>query len=619
MKSISSRCTHLNYPSLAVPISSPLISISSQSHLNLNSHHIIPRTNMPWEKVEDDGKHYYYNPDTQETSWTNPEEIQWQQFSTDDGQKYYYNATTGETTWDEPDQFVPEIETALEVPELVLDGAGTDVVTDVVAETLDGPTDIERELESKPVVKDIEVDRDEEAFKRLLLENKVDSTWSFQDVMAKLSTRPQYWSVDDALDRKRLYDEYLTAETKKHISNKTEVRQQFKTNFIQVLLNYQDKGYLNEYTRWHSVKSRLVREENSLFKHSVLPDGEIYEIFKQYQDDMKNAKRQAIIQKKQQAISELNAYLTKINPGIVIDSDNWDDLYEKLQQDDRFKANKHFEVLDKVDILQLCLDTLYPQEIERLETEVDTKQKQNYTNDRKARDVFKSLLKEIPIQADTTFEEILPLIEDEDAFIEICGRNGSTPIELFWDIISEKQQLLKVKADVVESCIQGLDMNLQDVLVDEEKFREAFTSITDDRLEEIDFEDELSLIYEILKKNLEARKIQETKELKASLAQKKNNFVYWLQSEYDKYGVVDSTIDKGVKVYKIKGDFGPEIEEINEYKAMAEVAEKLQCQLDQVVTEALEELVRRLNERQPKRKAEEEPKRNVKRKPVLNY
>ena len=66
---------------------------------------------MPiWEQLKtEDGQTYYYNKETEETSWTLPEGEEavvstsgWQEYTTDDGRTYYYNESTGETTWDKP-------------------------------------------------------------------------------------------------------------------------------------------------------------------------------------------------------------------------------------------------------------------------------------------------------------------------------------------------------------------------------------------------------------------------------------------------------------------------------------------------------------------------------------
>ncbi|CAI5755712.1 unnamed protein product [Candida verbasci] len=381
-----------------------------------------------WEELKtEDNETYYYNSETNETRWILPEgatikpkevvESKWEEYETADGQKYYYNESTGETTWDKPKEL--EEQETQEKPKEV-------------------ESEIEKQLKDKPVIvnglmKDIKDDGSGEDFLKLLKDNNVDSTWSFQKVMETFIDKPDYWSIKSSIRRKQLYEEYLITKFQEELSNKSLLIETFKKNFTTQLENLKSRGSLNQDTRWITIKKILIEEENPIFKTSMMSDLELAGLYYEYTDKLKQDNQEMIRTKKDQALTELKNYLNN-NSNLVMNSKTWELFYNHLINDSRFKSNHHFNILTKLDILKLYESELYPNLIKNLNSKITNLMKQNYTFDRIARAKFKKLLGALEITIDTEFKDILPKIENEDAFIELCGRSGSTPLELFLDI-----------------------------------------------------------------------------------------------------------------------------------------------------------------------------------------
>ncbi|KAK6456357.1 uncharacterized protein RJT20DRAFT_128222 [Scheffersomyces xylosifermentans] len=489
-----------------------------------------------WEKATDtEGRTYYYNSKTNETSWTIPESSEqtaastgsWQEYTTDEGKKYYYNETTGETTWEIPEELKHAQSTG---------GAGSgshqEELTGSVLKSSE-ETENDKELALQPIKQYKLVNPPayasfedaKNAFTELLRSNKVDSTWSFQSVMSKLIKDPVYWAVPDALQRKKLYDEYLLTRFKEDLSNKSSLAENFEKNFIEELKKFEEKGKLKWNSRWISIKTMLIEDDNAIFKHTILSDTEVADIYYKYIASLKADHEEGIKKEKERALSELESYLTKINPSIVSDSKNWSDLFGKLQEDPRFKANKHFNVLSKLDLLDLYETKIYPTIIKDIKEDMNTIQKSNFRADRKARENFKQLLRTFKINANSSFKDFLPRFETEDAFIEICGRNGSTPVELFWDIVDEKNQLLKLKKDIIEAVLSDLkksdpSQTKDKILSSKESFLQVLSGLKDDErissfeiriTGEYEEDNEIEILYDTLRreyKDQHKRKIE---------------------------------------------------------------------------------------------------------------
>jgi pre-mRNA-processing factor 40 len=65
-----------------------------------------------WQELRaPDGRPYYFNPETNETTWERPGQGsgaagkpgKWVEYKSPDGQPYYYNTETGESVWEKPD------------------------------------------------------------------------------------------------------------------------------------------------------------------------------------------------------------------------------------------------------------------------------------------------------------------------------------------------------------------------------------------------------------------------------------------------------------------------------------------------------------------------------------
>lgn len=481
-----------------------------------------------WEEVADEeGRIYYFNNITQETSWDKPLKRRWKTYLTDDGKQYYYNEETGETAWEVPDEDKESIVVDdRESNPLMEDDTGTSAPINF--KTHIKTSEVDEKLAEQGVVRNDIIDppkfksfkEAEEVFMDFLKSNSVDSTWSFQAVMSKFIKSPIYWAIPDSLHRKKLYDDYLVQRLKEEMSNKSAIAENFEKNFNQVLQDYEKRGYIKYHTRWFTIKRLLIEEENPIFKNSFLSDKDISKLYNKYISELRDKIDNNQHKDREQALDELELYLTQTNPKIVSESRDWEALYDNLQKDSRFKANKHFTVLKKQDILELYINKIHRNTVDILRSKVRKMEEKNYRADRKAREAFKNYLERcVPINGNTLFRDVFPMLENENSFIELCGRNGSSPLDLFWDIVDAKYQDLRLKKNIIETilsemkALKGQEFN-DEIMSSKESFVKTFIHINDDRLSAFDYRsknvnensNELELVYDSIKRDLETQK-----------------------------------------------------------------------------------------------------------------
>ena len=132
----------------------------------------------------------------------------------------------------------------------------------------------------------------------------------------------------------------------------------------------------------------------------------------------------------------------------------WSEAQGIIQESERIKGDEKFEALTKSDML-----TAFENHIKSLErTFNDVRQQQKSQEARKFRqnrDRFIDLLNELrragKIKAGSKWSEVYPSFGSDERYQNILGQPGSTPLDLFWDIVEEAERALRsVRNDVLD-------------------------------------------------------------------------------------------------------------------------------------------------------------------------
>ena len=132
----------------------------------------------------------------------------------------------------------------------------------------------------------------------------------------------------------------------------------------------------------------------------------------------------------------------------------WSEAQGIIQSNQRFQGDQKFKALSKSDIL-----IAFENHIKSLEkTFNDTRQQQNHLKarrERQNRDHFLGLLHDLKksnkIKAGSKWSQIYPIIEGDERYIAMLGQSGSTPLDLFWDLVEEEERGLRsTRNDVLD-------------------------------------------------------------------------------------------------------------------------------------------------------------------------
>lgn len=403
-----------------------------------------------------EGKPYYYNSKTGQSTWDKPEELKtpfdkaleatsWRQSIAPGGAKYWYNVENQQSLWDAP----PEVVELLKrypsnafngpPPPPVLGNVATMATSSPVNSGMQ-PSEFASQspLSDTNAFQTLAYEQGKEKFIDLLSKFQVDEKWTWRDAMAKLIKDPLYFSVRDALTRKQIFEEYVEKTRIQREENLLKEREERLNAIGQALKNRKDIVY---FTKWRTVKDKLLGPvfENVEERDCRLAFSRYVRELRDLHDNEENVKREA-------QMKVVHTFFDQLQVNVYT---KWMDIREPLFKKVQVNKLTNIHRMDVLDAFQNLM--------KRLERDLNTERQKKkivfYRQERKARKNFVNLLQslreESKIRAGTKWTDIFPLIRDDDRFIAICGLPGSTPLELFWDIVEEEDRKFKLRKELI--------------------------------------------------------------------------------------------------------------------------------------------------------------------------
>lgn len=381
----------------------------------------------------------------------------WKEAKDGKGRVYYYDTVTRQTSWTLPEEKVVEKQpvAAKKKPH-------------------EDETVKEKEKEKKSSNEVLSEAQAKERFSAMLKDHGVDIQWSFDRVMDELATTdPRYWfgdfnndedpnhQWDDPLWKQTVWQDYIWSQQSQRLEDHI-------SSFQSLLQQKYNDGNLKLWHPWPYASKHILNMDTD-YSFVILDEELQRKLYYQYIDDLRNSKQQSEEASKQQAKQEMTLYLKSIiNSSSGSRPLPWDRiLSEYLSSDNkRYVANKNFQLLTLEDILLIYIELLNEYEMKIDEQLRDVKES-NYTRDRYARDQFKAWLRgelepKLEIKFNSTWNrDIYPQIKNDDKFLALVGRNGSSPLDLFHDRLHELITILKTKSSLVQEILieKGVDVS----------------------------------------------------------------------------------------------------------------------------------------------------------------
>ena len=356
----------------------------------------------------------------------------------------------------------------------------------------------------------------EAAFLKLLRRSNVQPEWSWEQTMRATIKDPQYRALKDPKDRKAAFEKYAVEVRLQEKERAKDRLAKLRADFGIMLRSHPE---IKHYSRWKTI--RPIIQGETIFRSSDDED-ERRQLFEEYIVELKKANVENEAMTRKAAMTDLVSILKALD---LEPYTRWSEAQGVIQSNERIKSDAKFQTLSKSDIL-----TAFENHIKSLERAFnDARQQQKNSRARKERqnrDQFINLLNELrskgKINAGSKWMHVLPEIVHDPRYVAMLGQSGSTPLDLFWDMVEEEERALRGRRndvyDVLEVCvIYAVDYALADMFFQDKRheitqkttFDEfADVMVTDRRTADID-RDALRLIFDRLYEKVVKRNEEE--------------------------------------------------------------------------------------------------------------
>ncbi|XP_052853888.1 pre-mRNA-processing factor 40 homolog A [Drosophila gunungcola] len=446
-------------------------------------------SNSEWtEHKAPDGRPYYYNQNTKQSSWEKPEALMtpaellhnqcpWKEYRSDTGKVYYHNVATKETCWEPPPEYVdmkakakaeeaaaaakavaamtssslagmvphaalanilpaalpaapriptPEIHSPLTPSSNENSSSAMDQAMAATLASIEVPQQNAKKDDKSDSAMVFKDKREAiESFKELLRDRNVPSNSNWDQCVKIISKDPRYAAFKNLNERKQTFNAYKTQKIKDEREESRLKAKKAKEDLEQFLMSSDKMNSQMKYFRCEEVFAGTRT-------WTVVPEPDRRDIYEDCIFNLaKREKEEARLLKKRnmKVLGELLESMTSINHATT-----WSEAQVMLLDNAAFKNDVTLLGMDKEDAL-----IVFEEHIRTLEKEEDEERerekKRMKRQQRKNRDSFLALLDSLHEEGKLTsmslWVELYPIISADLRFSAMLGQNGSTPLDLF--------------------------------------------------------------------------------------------------------------------------------------------------------------------------------------------
>ncbi|GAA5849569.1 hypothetical protein JCM8547_000500 [Rhodosporidiobolus lusitaniae] len=313
----------------------------------------------------------------------------------------------------------------------------------------------------------------EAAFKSMLKELGVDSTWTWEQVMKEAITEPMYKALKTLQERKDAFQKYLEETRKEEAEERDKSLTRCRKEWHKVMEKLNGGVNMEEGVKsWWSWERgrRVLKEKVPEVWAGPRNDEERKILFDEFIHKLRTTEETRMREMRGRNMDKLTAILQTLQLDLA-GPIRWQDVRAMFYRTPEWHRDPELQRIEPIDML-----TVFEDEVRRAEKEL-AEQRQRVAEDkrrraRRARDDFNALLHDLvqsgQITSGTTWKSIYPLFAHDERYLAVLGAQGSSPLELFWDLVDELDVRAEEDQHVVELVAREKGLTVDEKTTEEE-------------------------------------------------------------------------------------------------------------------------------------------------------
>ncbi|XP_075746173.1 pre-mRNA processing factor 40 isoform X3 [Rhipicephalus microplus] len=468
-----------------------------------------PKSSSWTEHKAPDGRTYFYNHATKQSSWEKPDELKthtelllsqcpWKEYKSDTGRTYFHNVITKESRWTIPKELeelkatiaaqgetskeedsVADIQLPSSAPEEPAAGApGQPQQPQQASAQAQPPQQPQQPQQQQPQQpqqlqppqqqqggeeedksSDEEENKDRpiefkdkkeaiEAFKELLREKEVPSNASWEQALKLIANDPRYGTLRKLNEKKQAFNSYKVQKGKEEKEEQRLRAKKAKEELEEFLQNNEKMSSNTRYRKADQMFSNVdVWKAVPERERKELFDDVLFFLAKKEKEESKTLRKRNM-----QVLGDILDSMTSI-----MHSTTWQEAQHLLLDHSIFAEDAELLNMDKEDALIIFEDHIRTLEQEE-EEDKERARRRLKRQQRKNREAFLALLNELHEKGKLTsmslWVELYPVIRADVRFTNMLGQPGSTPLDLFKFFVEDLKDRFHGEKKIIKEILR---------------------------------------------------------------------------------------------------------------------------------------------------------------------